>query len=81
MRVELFTSQMRLYRRDMIYAIVDFGGKQAEFCVDGNIKVSILEYEVQLNEYANMPSKEDLDLFYVKEDSIYLPLMFNARLK
>lgn len=81
MRVEIFPSNKKSLRRNVIYEIVDFGIKKAEFCADGNIKVAIWEYEVQRNVYANMPSQEDLLLFYVKENYVYVPLMFNARLK
>ena len=83
MKVASFTNTNsdKEYRRSKIYVIVMFGGTEAEFCTDGNIRIAIWQNEVRENKYANMPSQEELDLFYVKEGYVYVPVLFNARLK
>lgn len=62
------------------YLISPFG-EEAEFCSQGNIKVMLFSYELT-SKYINIPSKEDLELFYRYSTQLYayIPLLCNARL-
>ena len=64
------------------YLISPFDGQEAEFCSQGDIKVMIFSGELKYSKYVNIPSEEELELFYHYNRQLYayIPIICNARL-
>lgn len=71
-------------KSECYYVITPYGDRKAEFCDNGNIKIMIYNLDMmnKTNPQINLPSREDVELFYTYNANIYsyIPVLFNGRL-